>query len=94
MFHVEHLIKRASVVCIIVTVLLVSKCFMMPMMSGGMMSHGSHNGHGAPASATADSTKTDVKQQFYTCPMHPQIHEAKPGKCPICGMELVPEKSN
>jgi len=29
----------------------------------------------------------------YTCPMHPQIHEPHPGKCPICKMNLVPEKS-
>ena len=27
----------------------------------------------------------------YTCPMHPDIHESKPGNCPKCGMELVPE---
>ncbi len=26
----------------------------------------------------------------YVCPMHPQIIRDKPGKCPICGMELVP----
>ncbi len=26
----------------------------------------------------------------YTCPMHPQIIEDNPGKCPICGMNLVP----
>ncbi len=26
----------------------------------------------------------------YTCAMHPQIREDKPGNCPICGMELVP----
>lgn len=26
---------------------------------------------------------------YYTCPMHPQVHEHKPGKCPICGMTLV-----
>lgn len=25
----------------------------------------------------------------YTCPMHPQIISEKPGKCPICGMNLV-----
>lgn len=26
----------------------------------------------------------------YTCPMHPQIVRDEPGKCPICGMDLVP----
>lgn len=26
----------------------------------------------------------------YTCPMHPQIISDHPGKCPICGMDLVP----
>ncbi len=31
----------------------------------------------------------------YTCPMHPQIVQDGPGKCPICGMNLVPlKKSN
>lgn len=29
---------------------------------------------------------------YYTCPMHPQVHEHKPGKCPICGMPLVKVK--
>lgn len=26
----------------------------------------------------------------YTCPMHPEIIADKPGRCPICGMDLVP----
>ena len=27
---------------------------------------------------------------IYTCPMHPEIQEDKPGSCPICGMALEP----
>ncbi len=27
---------------------------------------------------------------IYTCPMHPQIQQPKPGSCPICGMALEP----
>ena len=30
-----------------------------------------------------------VAQEKYTCPMHPEIVQDKPGKCPICFMELV-----
>jgi Cu(I)/Ag(I) efflux system membrane fusion protein len=26
---------------------------------------------------------------YYTCSMHPQIQEPKPGKCPVCGMGLI-----
>ncbi len=29
---------------------------------------------------------------IYTCPMHPEIHAAKPGNCPKCGMKLVVEE--
>ena len=29
----------------------------------------------------------------YTCPMHPEIHAAKLGKCPKCGMDLIKEKA-
>jgi hypothetical protein len=26
---------------------------------------------------------------YYTCAMHPQVHQDKPGKCPICGLTLL-----
>jgi len=26
----------------------------------------------------------------YLCPMHPEIRQTNPGKCPKCGMDLVP----
>ncbi len=30
------------------------------------------------------------EETLYTCPMHPQIVQDRPGDCPICGMRLVP----
>jgi Cu(I)/Ag(I) efflux system membrane fusion protein len=34
---------------------------------------------------------TEVAQgTIWTCAMHPQIRMEQPGKCPICGMELIP----
>jgi len=38
--------------------------------------------HRPAAAATAD--------QYWTCPMHAQIVRPEPGRCPICGMDLVP----
>lgn len=26
---------------------------------------------------------------YYTCKVHPQIHQDKPGRCPICGLTLI-----
>ena len=40
--------------------------------------------HGAVAEAMPEGT-------IYTCPMHPEIRQAGPGSCPICGMALEPE---
>jgi len=34
--------------------------------------------------------KTVAKESIYTCSMHPQIKQNKPGLCPICGMKLIP----
>jgi Cu(I)/Ag(I) efflux system membrane fusion protein len=43
-------------------------------------------GGGAENTAGADASSDAT----YTCPMHPQIRQPQPGRCPICGMELVP----
>lgn len=33
-------------------------------------------------------------KQIWTCSMHPQIRQDKPGSCPICGMDLIPLAQN
>lgn len=47
------------------------------------------NSHSQPAQSTA---KAPEEQTTYTCSMHPQIRLPNPGKCPICGMDLIPVK--
>jgi hypothetical protein len=44
-----------------------------------------HQGHDHGGKETQPSATT------YTCPMHPEISSPKPGKCPKCGMTLVPK---
>lgn len=36
-----------------------------------------------------DHDQHKVAVEKYTCPMHPQVIQDKPGTCPICGMDLV-----
>jgi hypothetical protein len=34
--------------------------------------------------------QSTAEKVTYTCPMHPEVKSDKPGKCPKCGMNLVP----
>ncbi|SFF45365.1 efflux RND transporter periplasmic adaptor subunit [Flavobacterium xueshanense] len=40
------------------------------------------------------SAHNSKETTFYTCSMDPQVKEDKPGKCPICHMDLTPMKSD
>jgi hypothetical protein len=33
----------------------------------------------------------DTAVGTYICPMHSKVRQAQPGKCPDCGMDLVPD---
>jgi Cu(I)/Ag(I) efflux system membrane fusion protein len=39
-----------------------------------------------PSTSSGKNSNVD----YWTCTMHPSVHAAKPGKCPICSMDLVP----
>jgi len=49
-----------------------------------------HAGHTSGGAAIANLNSGAQGFQKYTCPMHPQIVQDGPGKCPLCGMTLVP----
>ena len=49
-----------------------------------------HQSSAPGSSARPAATDKPGSQTEYTCSMHPQIRQATPGRCPICGMELVP----
>lgn len=53
------------------------------LVFGGSATH-EHNGEEAP---------TEEAATVWTCSMHPQIKMDKPGKCPLCAMDLIPLKS-
>lgn len=49
---------------------------------------------GAPsetkAPASTQPASAEGKAQTWTCSMHPQVRQPKPGQCPICAMDLIP----
>lgn len=68
-----------------------------PMRHGNGMSPGGHEAMEQgmtppPTRQDGASGQRNAAGQQYTCPMHPEIVQAAPGKCPKCGMDLVPRK--
>ncbi len=43
-----------------------------------------------PRAVREDESESSHQAHAWTCSMHPQIRQPKPGKCPICGMDLIP----
>lgn len=58
--------------------------------------HGAHSGHAgsAPQPSTSSDGGAAPAGASYTCPMHPEIVRPEPGRCPKCGMKLVPKKAD
>lgn len=46
------------------------------------------------SNAAHDHSVEETAESVWTCSMHPQIRANEPGKCPICGMDLIPVESS
>ena len=56
--------------------------------SFGIMISGGNNS--SNEAVQVDTTKKSSETTVWTCSMHPQIKLPKPGKCPLCLMDLIP----
>ncbi|MCU0757735.1 MAG: heavy metal translocating P-type ATPase [Steroidobacteraceae bacterium] len=72
--------------------------YLEPATGGHAAHHQHHGGEPGPARHGTHAAPRVAAPQgpaaagtIYTCPMHPEIRQAGPGSCPICGMALEPE---
>lgn len=64
----------------------------MTMGGGEAAGSGAHAGH--PADDATTSVTETAEEVIWTCSMHPNIRQKEPGKCPLCGMDLIPETAS
>jgi hypothetical protein len=61
----------------------------MSKMKHGSSDKGTMRDEMPGMSGMSKEAAVPAPETYYTCPMHAQIKEGKPGNCPICGMTLV-----
>jgi Cu(I)/Ag(I) efflux system membrane fusion protein len=69
-------INKTTIVIILITLI-------VGISLGGLLFSNSEEKH-------QHTTQPEEEQQIWTCSMHPQIRKTEAGKCPICGMDLIP----
>jgi Heavy metal binding domain len=47
---------------------------------------------GTPTQSTNQPAQKNAPAVQYTCSMHPEVLQDKPGDCPKCGMKLVEKR--
>jgi Cu(I)/Ag(I) efflux system membrane fusion protein len=74
----RKIVATACIVAAVLTALALSGC--------GSTGGSADEGEAVQGLAAGENDGTVI----WTCAMHPQIRQSKPGKCPICAMDLVP----
>lgn len=72
---------------IFLTVMVIAAFFFGMIISGASQDQTAQASESVQADNTGSSTD---EATIWTCSMHPQIRLSKPGKCPICFMDLIP----
>ena len=80
-------IPRISSKTLGAVILLLIVAFFLGRLTGGTKNESDRHAHKA-------GDAMPVKAELWTCSMHPQFQLPKPGKCPICFMDLIPLESD
>ncbi len=71
-----------------------NKKFLVLILAAGMVAAVVVSGPGCsrPGGTPTAGEKPAAEKiiEYWTCAMHPSVRSDKPGKCPICGMDLIP----
>ncbi|WP_426059159.1 efflux RND transporter periplasmic adaptor subunit [Hymenobacter sp. B1770] len=62
------------------------------LLTTSLTNCGRQDDHAEPSATPTDATATSATAalgSYYTCSMHPEVHQDHPGNCPICGMTLT-----
>ena len=70
-------------------IIIISIALVIGIFIGWLFFHPSRKDEEKP-----DQQAETLKSAVWTCSMHPQIRMPEPGKCPICGMDLIPLVQN
>lgn len=77
---------RVAAICLFVPLALFPACDRSDDAASGDAGDGhSHS----PGETHATASPAAPAAAAFTCPMHPEVQQAMPGKCPKCGMDLV-----
>ena len=79
-------VVRVAAICLFVPVAFFSACDRSDDAASGHAADGHSHSPGETHAAASPAT---AAAEHYTCPMHPEVQQATPGKCPKCGMDLV-----
>jgi Cu(I)/Ag(I) efflux system membrane fusion protein len=83
----QGLIPRGRAAVISLAVVAIAAFTLGALLLGGGGSGGTATNDAAVEHAAAPESSEPT---IWTCSMHPQIRMTKPGKCPICFMDLIP----
>jgi len=84
MIKLYGVLKKIGLLLLFLAVVAV---FLLGFLVRGLFSGPPEPGKGGPS---VDQADTAAEADVWTCSMHPQIRQPRPGQCPICGMDLIP----